>query len=82
MASKKNCLLYQFFCAKHSAPKVYLCTYIYICDYQVVGVEHTTERITVIDRPVTVSCPLYASTKMFKSNESNRGSSNLSSTSS
>ena len=67
-----------FFSTINWDTKVYVCTDVYILDDQVVVVEPTTERIPVIDLPVTLSCPWSASTKMFRYNPSHRGSGNLS----
>ena len=41
----------------NSPPKVNVCTDLYVFEYQVVGVDPTTERRPGIEPPVTLSCP-------------------------
>ena len=66
-----------FFSSVNSDRKVDIWTDVYLFDDQVVGVKTTMERIPVIDLHVNLSCPWSASTKMFRSNSSNRVSGNL-----
>ena len=51
------------FSAVNSAPKLDVCTVVYLFDDQVFGVEPTKEISPVIDLPVTLSCPWYSSKK-------------------